>query len=220
VALKLGGHPRKAPRMPIPWPVRGSALAAMAAMLIIGFLGFRALYRPAGPSVAKVLSAPASSSDNSSKSGASSLASSAISRLADLTLPAFQPPNLRGQSGDPHFSAGMKAYTRQDCRSAVEILSQVPAQDDDSLAAQFYVGVCQMQLGDLAGASSSLRGVDSAGDSAQQEAALYYLAQIALAHNDATTARHFLARTISLRGDFQVRARAEMVSIPAEGARP
>jgi len=44
------------------------------------------------------------------------------------------------------------------------------------------------------------------GDSPQQEAALYYLAQIALVHNDPTTARHYLARTIALRGDFERRA--------------
>ncbi|MGA3048348.1 MAG: zf-HC2 domain-containing protein [Terracidiphilus sp.] len=218
VALKLGGQPRKMPKTPIPWPVRGSALAALAAMMIIGFLGFRVLYRPAGPSVAKVPSVSAPGSGNSLKSDAASLASSTMSRLADLTLPAFQPPNLRGQNGDPHFSAGMKAYNRLDCRSAVDILSQVPAQDDDSLAAQFYIGVCQMQLKELAAASSSLRNVDSAGDSPQQEAALYYLAQIALARNDSTTARHYLARTISLRGDFLVRARAELAGIPAGGA--
>jgi hypothetical protein len=148
------------------------------------------------------------------------LASTTISRLADLTLPAFQPPNLRGQVGDPHFDAGMKAYARQDCPSAVMDLSQVPTQDNDSLAAQFYTGVCQMHEGDLAAASSSLRRVESAGDSPQQEAALYYLAQIALARNDATAARHYLASTIALRGDFLTRARAQLAGIPAESARP
>jgi hypothetical protein len=114
----------------------------------------------------------------------------------------------------------MKAYTSQNCPGAVESLAQVPTQDDDSLAAQFYTGVCQMREGDLTGATSSLRHVESAGDSPQQEAALYYLAQIALACNDETTARHYLASTISLRGDFLTRARAELASIPTDGARP
>jgi hypothetical protein len=212
VTLKLGGQPRKALKMPIPWPVRAKALVALAAMLIVGFLGFRALYRPAAPAVAKGSAAP------SSQHAPASLASSTISRLADLALPAFQPPNLRGQSGDPHFDAGMKAYTRQQCRGAVMNLSQVPAQDDDSLAAQFYIGVCQMHEGDLTSATSSLRHVERAGDSPQQEAALYYLAQIALASNDEATARHYLASTISLHGDFLTRARAKLASIPAKGA--
>ncbi len=216
VTLKLGGQPRKAPKMPIPWPVRTSALAALAAMLIIGFLGFRVLYRPAAPAVAKGRAAQT----HDGEPAPAGLASSAISRLADLTLPAFQPPNLRGQSGNPHFNAGMKAYTRQDCPSAMRDLSQVPTQDDDSLAAQFYIGVCQMREGDFAAASSSLRRVDSAGDTPQQEAALYYLAQIALARNDVTAARHYLASTIALRGDFLTRARAQLASIPPEAARP
>jgi hypothetical protein len=220
VTLKLGGQPRKALKVPIPWPVRAKALAALAAMLIIGFLGFRVLYRPAAPAVAKGPSAPVYDTGPSSQPAPASLASSTISRLADLALPAFQPPNLRGQSGDPHFDAGMKSYTRQQCPGAVMNLLQVPAQDDDSLAAQFYTGVCQMHEEDLTGATSSLRHVENAGDSPQQEAALYYLAQIALARNDATAARHYLASTIALRGDFLTRARAELASIPAEGARP
>jgi hypothetical protein len=220
VTLKLGGQPRKTLKMPIPWPVRARALAALAAMLIIGFLGFRALYQPAAPAVAKGPTAPAHGAAPSSQPAPGSLASATISRLADLALPAFQPPNLRGQSGDPHFDAGMKAYTRRQCPGAVMNLLQVPAQDDDSLAAQFYTGVCQMHEGDLTGATSSLRHVESAGDSPQQEAALYYLAQIALARNDAITARHYLASTIALRGDFLTRAHAELASIPPEDARP
>jgi hypothetical protein len=218
VTLKLGGQPRKTPKMPIPWPVRARALAALAAILIIGFVGFRVLYRPLGPAVAKGPTAPVPVVGLPSQPAPASLASSTISRLADLTLPAFQPPNLRGQSGDPHFHAGMKAYLRQDCLGAVMNLSQVPAQDDDSLAAQFYIGVCQMHDGDLTVAASSLRHVESAGDSPQQEAALYYLAQIALARNDAMAARRYLASTIALRGDFLTRAHAELASIPVEGA--
>jgi hypothetical protein len=220
VTLKLGGQPRKTPKMPIPWPVRTSALAALAAMLIIGFLGFRVLYRPAGPAVAKGPTAQVHESSQSSQPAPASPASSSISRLADLALPAFQPPNLRGKSGNPHFGAGMKAYTSQNCPSAVESLMRVPTQDDDSLAAQFYTGVCQMHEGDLAAATSSLRYVESSGDSPQQEAALYYLAQIALARNDATTARRYLASTIALRGDFLTRAHAELANMHPEGARP
>jgi hypothetical protein len=52
--------------------------------------------------------------------------------------------------------------------------------------------------------------VGDAGDSPQQEAAFYYLAQIALADNDATAARHYLSQTISLHGDFEKRAHAEL----------
>ncbi|MGA9671851.1 MAG: tetratricopeptide repeat protein [Terracidiphilus sp.] len=220
VTLKLGGQPRKILKKPIHWPVRASVLATLAAMLIIGFFGFRVLYRPATPAVAKGPVHPAHQPGSSSQPPPASLATSTISRLADMTLPTFQPPNLRGQSYDTHFDAGMKAYSRQDCRSAIEMLSQVPALDDSALAAQFYVGVCHMYQGDLPAAISSLRRVESAGDSPQQEAALYYLAQIALARNDAVTARHYLASTIALRGDFMTRARAQLASTHDEYARP
>jgi len=107
----------------------------------------------------------------------------------------------------------MKDYAQRDCAHAVTALSQVPAEDQDSLASRFFSGVCRMHQGDLSGASKALRALADAGDSPQQEAALYYLAQVALAGNDATTARHFLARTISLHGDFEGRARAQLSQI-------
>jgi hypothetical protein len=142
-----------------------------------------------------------------------SLVAGAISRLADITLPAFQAPNLRGQNGDPHFDEGMKAYNRQDCPSAVRALSQVPVHDEDSLAAQFFMGVCQMHTGNLVTAAKTLESVANAGDSPQQEAALYYLAQGALERNDADAARRYLIRTVSLHGDFESRARSELIKI-------
>jgi tetratricopeptide (TPR) repeat protein len=139
----------------------------------------------------------------------------AVSRLADLSLPAFQANNLRGSSVDTHFEAGMTAYATGNCAGAVKALTQVPAQDADARAATFYSGVCRMHMGDLPAASATLRKVAGAGDSAQQEAALYYLAQIALSANDAATARRYLSRTIALHGDFEHRASVELASLPA-----
>jgi Flp pilus assembly protein TadD len=107
----------------------------------------------------------------------------------------------------------MKAYNAHDCPTAIKTLALVPAKDEDSLAARFYSGVCQMRDGNLPSASQSLHRIADAGDSPQQEAALYYLAQIALAQNDPTTARHYLARTISLHGDFERRARSELKKV-------
>jgi len=84
-------------------------------------------------------------------------ASRAVSQLADLALPAFRLNNLRGETGNPAFVAGMKAYSRQDCMNAVTELSRVPAADRDSLAARFFGGICRMHQGDLDGAAKSLR---------------------------------------------------------------
>jgi len=218
VTLKLGELPRKTAKTPIPWPLRAVALTAIAAMLILGFWGIRSLNRPAGPTVANHPAQPVPQPRSSPQPApppqtSSAQAASALSRLADITLPAFQMPNLRGQSGDPHFAAGMKAYTHGDCLGALKALAQVPAEDEDSLAGQFYTGVCQMHLENLTAAAAALRRVANAGDSPQQEAAFYYLAQIALERNDASIARRYLTQTISLQGDFERQARSELRQI-------
>jgi len=213
VALKLGSQPVKTPKAVITWPVRGTALAAIAALLLIGFFALRISHQPAQPVAAVAPPAPAVPAHPSAAPANPTLANAALSRLADLTLPAFQPANLRGESRDPKFDAGMKAFSRQDCPHAVKALAQVPAHDEDALAAHFYTGVCQMKQENFPAASRTLEAVAQAGDSPQQEAALYYLAQVALARNDATGARHFLARTISLHGDFEQRARVELNKI-------
>jgi hypothetical protein len=215
VALKLGIQPRKALLTPIPWR-SFVATGAIAALLILGFLDLRLRRQSQRLSVASGLSASIARPRPSPPPAPSSLTSSPLSRLADLTLPAFEPPTLRGESTDSHFDEGMKAYANRDCPGAVRALSLVPAQDENGLAALFYSGVCQMHEGDKTAASLSLRRVARAGDTPQQEAAWYYLAQIALVSNDTTTARHYLSLTISLHGDFQRRARKEVASIPME----
>ncbi|MGD0629503.1 MAG: zf-HC2 domain-containing protein [Terracidiphilus sp.] len=207
VALKLGSQPRKARKAPIPWPIRVAALTAIAAMLVMGFFLFRVKRQSAQPEVAAAPVAPVAPAAQPSPH---SLAAAAVSRLADLTLPAFRAQTLRGESGDPHFEEGMKAYTRRDCPSAVKTLAQVPHNNEDSLAAQFFMGVCQFHEGEMGAATQTLESVANAGDSPQQEAALYYLAQVALLQNDADTARRYLKRTVSLHGDFESRARTEL----------
>ena len=209
VTRRLGTQPRMPVKAPIPWPIRVTALTAIAAMLLIGFIVFRVKRTsPPQQAVAVAPTAPVTK-----PAPLPSLAASAVSRLADLTMPAFQARTLRGQSGDLNFDSGMKAYTRQDCRSAVKALAQVPAHGEDSLAARFFMGVCQMRDEDLGAASRTLESVANGGDSPQQEAALYYLAQVALERNDAGAARRYLARTVSLHGDFESRARAELTKI-------
>jgi hypothetical protein len=109
----------------------------------------------------------------------------------------------------------MKAYSQGDCPGAERSLSQVGPPDADSLAATFYAGLCLMHEQKLSAAHDKLLQVAGAGDSPEQEAALYYLAQVALARNDAAAARPFLERTVSLHGDFERRARAELANLPA-----
>jgi TolA-binding protein len=213
VTLRLGAQPRRPLRPPIPWPIRVGALAAIAAAMILCYIGLQT--RRELPHTAVVSGAPPTASHDGAVSPAKTLATStmAAGQLADLTMPVFRESNLRGQTGDDSFKKGMKAYSAHDCTSARKSLTQVAPGDEDALAARFFLGVCQMHDGDFSDARGSLRNVANAGDSPQQEAALYYLAQIALASNEVDMAGGYLRRTIQLRGDFESRATAELAKI-------
>ena len=208
--------PRRGFRPTLSWPYRLAGLGAIAALLLIGFVVLHGK-RPPQPTMAhSPVTAPPAEQAPSKPAGPASLA---VAQLADLALPPFRGSTLRGESQDPHFTAGMKDYAQRDCAHAVTALSQVPAEDQDSLASRFFSGVCRMHQGDLSGASKALRALAEAGDSPQQEAALYYLAQIALASNDAAAARRYLGRTVALRGDFERQARAQLTQLQSAGSK-
>src|SRR5450631_196686 len=190
VQRQLRSQPRLASRKPSPWPIRFTLIAAIAATLIAVVITVSLKREQMPPSIATLSAPHGQQPTRTGPTQSPSLATRTASQLADLALPAFHLPNLRGQSMNPHFEAGMKDYVNRDCPRALEALARVPAEDEASTAARFYSGVCLMHEGALPDASRSLKGVADAGDSPQQEAAFFYLAQIALAGNDAATARH------------------------------
>ena len=206
VADQLRRNPVKPAARVIQWPVVMGTVGAIAAMLLITVIGYRALGHRHGTAASEgTASAPAPASQ----------ASSATEQLADLTLPPFAGSSLRGAEEDKSYRTGMKAYGKGDCAAAIDGLGRVPAQSADALAAQFYSGVCQMKLNQLDAAATTLGTVAGKGDSPQQEAALYYLAQIALLHGDSATAGTNLEKAISLHGDFEQRARGELARLSA-----
>ena len=209
VALQIHRNPVKIPGRVIAWPAIVGAIGAIAALLLIAVIGYRDFARRAANA-----KNPGASSSPVEKSKPSS--TSAISQLADLSLPPFEVSSLRGEGVNRNFSAGMKAYASGDCAAAVRELARVPAGSADALTAQLYSGVCQMKLNQLAAAATILDGVVGKGDSPQQEAALYYRAQIALLRSDAAGARHNLEMVVSLHGDFEERARTELSKLPAD----
>jgi len=196
----------------ISWPTAAAALLALAASLLIVFLGERFLLPRVLPANVTMQTGPQSPANQHPPATAPS---SSIAQLADLALPPFRATNLRGEGEDPNFTSAMKAYSAGDCRAANAALSRVPAAADNALAAQFYSAVCQMNLGNLPGAAATLQRVTAAGDSPQQEAAFYYLAQIAIARNDSALARINLDRTLALHGDFEQRARRQSGALAA-----
>jgi hypothetical protein len=205
------------------WPTTAWALAAVAALLVLSVLGIgyynAQKVRPSlahnsqAPLVMKgpaPQSTPNPSQNPTPKPPGPSQAQVAVSQLADLAMPVFVTPNLRGESEDARFLAGMKAYSDGNCGDALTTLALVPATVPESRAARFYSGACHMHLGNLTAAKADFGSVANAGDSPEQEAALYYLAQAALLSNDAPGAREYFTRTIELHGDFERRARATL----------
>lgn len=204
----------------VPWPVRRWAWGAIAALLVLGVYGYRLNQsRPAQPTVAQgsLPAAPQIPPPVTTPAGNAGSTASPVhpSQLVDLVLPAFAAPQLRGESGDEHFQTGMAAYSKGDCKGAVAALAQVPVAADEARAARFYTGACQMHSGEFSAAGSNLKAVADAGDSPQQESALYYLAQISLAQNNPAAAHRLLLQTIALRGDLERRAREEDSKVAA-----
>lgn len=196
-------------------PVMTWALGSAVAALLVIVIAWRVVgSRPSGPTVAQnpVTEAPVSPGAPPTQVPVPSVRPS---QLADLALPAFIAPNLRGASEETHFETGMKSYSAGDCRAAIATLALVPSQAPESRAARFYSAACQMRLGDFATAAKGMSAVAAAGDSPQQESAVYYQAQLALEANNPAAAHRYLQRTIALQGDLENRARAQDKKVQA-----
>ncbi len=219
---QLRAHPVEIKRAPIPWPYRLGAIAAIAATLIAAVIVYRNYNPVKQPSQASTVSPQGSSNPSQTGAGAKdqpSLIARTAANLADLNLPAYHAFKLRGSAADPAYEKGMKAYGSQGCPEARKYLAQVPS-GEFSTPARFYTGVCLMHEGDLDGAVASLQKVADDKASPHREAALYYLAQVALAQARIATGRAKLEETIALRGDFEGRARAELAKLPVDKSNP
>lgn len=205
------------PRRVLNWPQFTVGFGALAAALIVGVITLRMVQLRTGPAQTNAVVQPGS--PPASPQAAGGEPATQLAQLADLRLPAYQAPTLRGAGAPSEFEQAMKLYNAGNCAGAIKRLSQVDAQSPDALAARFYTGLCQMHAGDLADSSKVLHQVAAAPDSPQQEAAWYYLAQIALAKSDAALARKDLARVVSLHGDLEHRARAELAQLPQDSGR-
>jgi len=147
-----------------------------------------------------------------------------MAALADLALPGYHAPQLRGaETSDAQhaaFAAGMERYVAGDCTGAIEELNQVHDDAANGVAANLYAGLCQFKRKRLAEAQTSLEKVVAAGDTPQLEAADYYMAQTMLLRSDAAGGSRWLSKTIALHGDYEERARAELSRLPqGPGAR-
>jgi tetratricopeptide (TPR) repeat protein len=188
--------------------------AGATVVIAIGFVSFIGMQHPTAPSVLTV-KAPVKTQAPEVPRPTEKVSVTGPAQLADVAIPAYTAMALRGESRDEHFLAGMKAYQAGGYGEATTDLAQVPAESRDGLTARFYLGACQMHLNQLNRASATLNAIVAAGDSPEQEAALYYLAQIALVRHQVAEARMYLSRTIELHGDFEARARSQQHKLAA-----
>jgi anti-sigma factor RsiW len=141
-----------------------------------------------------------------------------LASLADMHLPGFQQPQLRGEetanSDHAQFLSGMQAYAQGDCGGALGALMKVPATTADGLSAKLYSGLCLFKERELDSAQTSLTAVVDAGDTPELETAEYFLAQTRLLHGDAQGAKDWLTRTIALHGDYEERAQKQAALLP------
>jgi len=204
----------------IRWPVPAWSMAAVAALLVMGVLTYKRFQAgPPQPAVARnqaaqPVQAPAPTLPAAAPEPSQASSPVRLAQLADLALPPYMTPALRGERQDARFAAGMKKYAEGNCKGAIQALTQLPA-EDAAHAAAFYAGACQMHLGDYAAAQALLRTVADAQNAPRQEAALYLLAQVSLAEDDAVAADGYLNRIIKLEGDLEARAQAELERIDA-----
>ncbi len=182
-----------------------------------------------------VMTSPSAGNPSAGKDGAAREVE--MASLADLQLPKYHAPQLRGADGssapsdatdteEAAFKTGMASYGRGDCAGALTQLAKVPVAVDRALAAALYSGLCEMRVhaptgsvragGDMSRAQADFNRVIAAGDSAELETAEYYLAQTMLLRGDETGARSLLTKTIALHGDYEERARREAARLTAE----
>jgi TolA-binding protein len=195
------------------WPVRWQLGMAMAAVLLVaaGAL-WRYSLRPSHP--------PTEAANNGSIPAPLTMPpppapspEAAPQTVAELELPPYAPPRLRGASApDEHFSKGMSAYQAGNCGAAAAQLRQVVSSSSKWDGAQFYRGVCLLKLGDASGASAVLR-LAARSDSAYEEAAHYYLAlaDVSLGKNE--QAAKLLRQLVSSKGDYADRAAAKLQTL-------
>ena len=141
-----------------------------------------------------------------------------LALMADVHLPGYQAPQLRGgdvaNADHAEFTTGMQAYAQGDCSSALPALAKVPSAAPDGLAAKLYSGLCELQGRQLDQAQASFTVVTAAGDTPELETAEYFIAQTLLLRGDAAGAKDWLNRTVALHGDYEVRAQQQIAQLP------
>jgi hypothetical protein len=129
--------------------------------------------------------------------------------LAAVEAPRYEAAVLRGtaKTAEQQFRAAMQAYSEQNYIAAADGLKAVLESDPAAVPARFYLGVCDLLLGNAGDAVAELRRAESAGATLYLEQIRFFLAKALIATHDLGGASRALESVVSLAGDRQAEAR-------------
>ncbi len=129
-------------------------------------------------------------------------------------LSRFEPPEYKPSAADsPQFQAVMQRYQRRDYAGAMPGLRAIVEAHPDSVAARFYMAICQLLTNDRSSAVAALKEVIGAGNTPFHEPARFYLAKALLAGGDVRGADIQLRVIVEMHGPFEKQATVLLTQI-------
>jgi len=135
-----------------------------------------------------------------------------VSQARYQALAQFAPPSYAPagdvqqdakQDGSAAFRQAMQPYSKGDYQDAIAPLRAIAEKQPDFAAARYYLGICQLSVGDRPAGLRELRAVIALGATPYLEGARFFLAKGLLGAGDPAGARNEFERVIALDGDFK-----------------
>ncbi len=135
--------------------------------------------------------------------------SDALSKLARIEPPAYEPVRLRGGEDEAtaSFRQAMELYRQGEYAAAIPGLEAASRLDPEAPDFAFFLGSCYLLTGQTDQGIESLRRTVRLGDTAYLEEALLLLARAHLGKGDLGKARADLENALQLQGDRESEAR-------------
>ena len=142
--------------------------------------------------------------------------------LAAIRAPAYDPNVLRGdaEEADSAFRKAMELYRRSAYAAAIPGLRSAAQRAPQDPRAAFYLGACQLLVGDVDRGVATLRGVVALGDTPYREESHLLLAKAHIGLGERGRAREELQAAIALQGDFEGEARQLLRALDDAPDRP
>lgn len=148
--------------------------------------------------------------------------SSDLLALAEIRPPAYDPTVLRGgaDAAESDFRKAMEAYRRGDHAAAIPALRSAAQSAPGDPRPAFYLGACQLLIGDIDRGVITLEGVVALGHTPYLEESHVLLAKAHLWRGERERARDELRSALALQGDFEGEARRLLQALDEGTSRP